>query len=396
MNLETRLEICSDILSKYLPLISQMDMDVIEDFETRVKHPWIDQVGNFTNEELVHFDAYREFDLLQSPDWIELISKIKSVTHFDKVESKQSNFTSYGNQKKQHELAMLYSYLEDLKAKELEVVDFGGGVGNLAFFLENELNMQPLVIEKDIDLINKGEKRVCRHKSNISFKHSMVDKDFKLEHIKAKDLGIGLHTCGNFAPDMMDACARNNVEQIINFGCCYSKIQDDKYHLSSKANHKLKFSARALAGATLGFNKTIREIYDFRIRIMDYKFSFYHYVSQKYGIHQFCPMSNSRKSLYSLPFYEFMKISLNKFYPEKELESEKEVLSFYESEQNRKLNSYFQNYFAISRYIGEVLEIYILTDRALYLQELGYKVEIKQFFDSQISPRNKGIIASRV
>lgn len=393
MDLETRFKICSEILEEYLPLISQMDMNVIENFNNRVQHPWIDKVQTLTQEQLVRFDAYREHTLLECPDWSSLIHKIKKVTKFNKVELKEKSLASYGNQKKQHELAALYSYLESLKSKKVNAIDFGGGVGNLAFFLEDELDMIPTVIEQDIDLIQKGRKRADKKKSSTTFKQSLVDGDFQLDTATG-DLAIGLHTCGNFAVDMMKSCAHNKLKHIVNFGCCYSKIQNDQYHLSSLANHELKFSSRALASATLGFGETISEIYNFRIRIMDYKFSFYHYISQIHGVSKFCPMSNSRRSLYQLSFYEFMTKSINKYYPDFEVRTKEEIDSFYETSANRRLNSYFQCYYAISRYIGEVLEIYLLTDRALYLKELGYKVEIKQFFDPKISPRNKGIIAT--
>lgn len=392
MNLEKRLQICSEILEEYLPFISQMDMDIIENFDKRIKHTWMKKVESFNDEELIRFDADREFELLDCPNWIDLINKIRSITKFDKVEVGPRNLSSYGNLKKQHELSTLYSYLEDLKSKEIEVVDFGGGVGNLAFFLEDELQMIPTVIEKDLELIRKGESRVNKKNSKICFEHSLVDQDFRLEKLGSKDLGIGLHTCGNFAVDMIKTCAAGSIKQVLNLGCCYSKIQDNQYHFSSKANRSLIFNSRALAGATLGFGKTTREIYDFRIRIMNYKFSFYHYIYKHHGILEFCPMSNSRRSLYQLSFFEFMTKSLEKYYPDFKLKDKEYVDEFYKSKANTALNSYFQNYYSISRYIGEVLEIYLLCDRALYLQELGYNVEIKQFFDPNISPRNKGII----
>jgi hypothetical protein len=42
---------------------------------------------------------------------------------------------------------------------------------------------------------------------------------------------------------------------------------------------------------------------------------------------------------------------------------------------------------------GRLMELYILLDRALYLEEHGYKVELLEFFDEPISPRNLGIVA---
>jgi hypothetical protein len=39
------------------------------------------------------------------------------------------------------------------------------------------------------------------------------------------------------------------------------------------------------------------------------------------------------------------------------------------------------------------LEVLLLLDRALWLEEKGHAVEIRQFFDSRLSPRNLGVFA---
>ncbi len=395
MKLENRLTVCSEILTQYLPFISQMDMDIIKDDSAKINHPWLIKLRELTNQELINFDASRDYELLDSPDWIQLIHNIQKITKFEKINIANKDFTTYGKVKKQHELQCLFSHLDKLKNENVSVVDFGGGVGNLAFFLEDELNMRPLVIEKDFDLINKGRSRVEKNQSKIIFSEATVGSNFKINKADQLDLGIGLHTCGNFATDMLESCSINKIKNVLNFGCCYSKIRNDQYNLSSHSNKDLKFNSRALASATVGFGKTTQEIYDFRIRIMNYKFSFYHYVYKKHGIAEFCPMSNSRRSLYSLSFYEFMQKSFQKYYPGLALEDESEVVSFHQSKENKQINSYFQRYYAISRYLGQALEVYLLCDRALYLQEHGYDTEIKEFFDPQISPRNKGIIGVR-
>ena len=43
--------------------------------------------------------------------------------------------------------------------------------------------------------------------------------------------------------------------------------------------------------------------------------------------------------------------------------------------------------------IGRVLEVALVVDRAVALEERGYRVEVRQVFDATISPRNLGILA---
>jgi len=393
MNLSERLKKCSSILEKYLFFISQLDMDVIKNFENRIKHPWLDKVSALSENELLHFDAFRESKIIKCSEWNKLIKQIEEISTFEEVEEVQKNFKTYGNLKKQHELSKIYSHFQELKGKNLHIFDFGAGVGNLSFFLEKELNMIPIGIEENTALIKKGQSRAIKNKSKVSFLESSVNTDFVIDSITSNDLGIGLHTCGNFAVDMINSSIKSNISHITNIGCCYSKIKNNAYNLSSLSNKSLHFNSRALANATLGFKKTSEEIYNYRLRIMNYKFSFYHYVYKTYGHQEFCSMSNSRRSLYQLSFQEFMTKSMMKYYPKSVPINQDELKLFYKTKSNHLLNAYFQAYYAISRYIGEVLEIYILCDRALYLEENGYQVKIKKIFNPEISPRNKVIIA---
>jgi hypothetical protein len=42
---------------------------------------------------------------------------------------------------------------------------------------------------------------------------------------------------------------------------------------------------------------------------------------------------------------------------------------------------------------GRPLELYLLIDRALYLEENGYTAKLVPYFDEELSPRNIGIQA---
>ena len=44
--------------------------------------------------------------------------------------------------------------------------------------------------------------------------------------------------------------------------------------------------------------------------------------------------------------------------------------------------------------LGRVMEVYLILDRAIYLEEQGYEVLVQEFFDEELSPRNIGITAT--
>lgn len=393
MQLEQRFIEIQNLLTIYSPLISQWDEDVLKG--EGLVHPWIDKVSTFSEDELLEFDAKRNHKLLDNPEWLELVDKIKKLTSFKSVEPPKEEITTLGNIKKRHELNRLNSTLAPLS--ESSTLDFGGGVGNLAHHLEKNYNMNVLVIDSNPELIDLGKKKLSKLNSSVTFKSIEITNKIPNELAYAsKDLAIGLHTCGNFANNMLRTCVKNKIPTILNFGCCYSKILDDDYHLSSLANKRIKFNRRALAISTLGFSQVPTELVRYRYQIIDYKYSFYHWNYRVHNILEFKPMGNSRRSLYGKTFSEFVITTLNKYYPQLSKPKPDELDIFYRSQENIELLKYLKSYYAIARYIGELLEAYILCDRALYLEENGYQANILEVFDPTISPRNKLISALRV
>jgi hypothetical protein len=391
LKLEDRLKRISVILQDNLALFSSWDMDAIEG--KRLNQKWLDELSKLSAEDLASFDAQRNYKILQDPQWLNLQSDIHELSSFPKFEISTNIIQTLGKKKKQHELNQLHQLL--INDKKKTSFDFGGGVGNLASFLEKELEMDSHVIERDEALIESGIKKLAKLSppSKITFHKADVSSKSQIPFLKNTDLGIGLHTCGNFATDMFRVCIENKVKKIVNFGCCYSKITDDDYNLSSKSDKSLHLNSRALSCATLGFEEVPIELFQYRCNIMDYKYSLYNWLYLKFKSTDFKAMSNSRRSLYKQNFEEFSMVSLDKFFPDITKPAQGELISFYETIQNQNLLKYFKCYYALSRYFGPLIESYILCDRALFLQESGYNVEIYEVFDPVISPRNKVILA---
>jgi hypothetical protein len=392
INFQNRLIGISTILKAYLPLFSSWDMEAI--CGNQVQDSWITQLISLPDNELAKFDANREFTILEDSSWIKLQNEIKDLTSFPKISPVVDQIITVGNNKKQHELNQLFKLLSEDKKKN--VFDFGGGVGNLAYFLEKELEMSSSVIERDQKLIDSGKSKLLKltPPSKLSFYQEDIKSSSKMPFLNNSEMAIGLHTCGNFANNMLNVCLNHNVKKIINFGCCYSKIEDDEYNISSGSDKELKLNSRALSCATLGFEKVPLDIYHYRLKIMDYKYSLYHWLFLNYKNKDFKSMSNSRRSLFNLDFEEFSFKALEKFFNHIPFPKVGELNEFYNSKKNQDLLKYFKAYYALSRYFGPLIESYILIDRALYLQEKGYNVEILEVFDPSISPRNKAIIAT--
>jgi hypothetical protein len=392
LELERKFTKISVLLKKCLPLLSQNDIHAISG--DRFEHKWISSLTSLSLEDLVRFDAGREHRLLDDPEWLQMIDELKELDTF-KLSNKNdagAELKAFGNVKKQHELKQLYSFLDEDKGKS--VVDFGGGVGHLASFLEQNLFMDVTVLEQNQELVEKGKAKLLKLNSKVTFEHCHIHKNEVTPNILSSDLAIGLHTCGNFATDMFRVCLENKTKKIINFGCCYSKIKSHDYNLSSGSDKSIVFNPRALLSATQAFHSIPTDFYDYRENIVKHKFSFLHWLFKEHGNLDFFSMSNSRKSLYENTFSDYLEICLAKYFPELPLPDKTGTNLFYESSENIELLNYISVIYAIRRYLGQLVELYLLCDRALYLNEKGYAVEIVEVFDPSISPRCRAIVAT--
>jgi hypothetical protein len=389
MNLSKKLNRASKILDQFKDFYSQLDENVFKG--NAFKHPWLYEISRLSIDQRVQFDAKRDYTVLKDSTWINLVEEINDICTFEKVERSESKQHFLGNAKKRHELTQLGHILSPYQKKQ--TVDFGGGVGNFAYFLEQEHSMKVQVLEQDKVLIDKGIAKLGKLGSNVKFSLCKISKESNTS-LENFDLGVGLHTCGNFSNDIFRLAISQKLPSLINFGCCYTKIQDDDYNISIESNKHLYFNQRALSFATLGFGPIPEDFFHFREKIVNFKMSYYHWLYQTHGIIDFVSMSNSRRTLFDKSFYEFSTITTDKHFQSISLDSEYEMNTFYNSTENKDLMSYFWAYYAIARYFGELIETYILLDRALFLQDHGYSVKIIDVFDPNISPRNKAIMAS--
>jgi hypothetical protein len=395
INLSKNLKDIANLLQENLQFVSQDDAQVIKGH--RLNSPWIEKVMQLNETDLADFDALRNSNLLENDNWKKLILKIQTLGNFPIIEETKKEVVKsppLGKAKKQHELLAIHQLLgTHLKLNNSKVgADFGGGVGNLSQFLYSNFQLDMSIFEMNPELIKLGKDKNHKGSTPLNFIQHEFNGPLKSNTIAAADFGIGLHTCGNFANDMLESCILNKTPVILNWGCCYSKIKHGQYNISGLQS--LDLSQRALSAGTLSFAKTDLKTYKFRLKVMNYKYSFYHWLYKTHNKIQFIPMGNSRASLYNKDFSEFVSIQLAKFYPELKPPNKTELEKFYASSENRELNHYFKAYYAITRYIGELVELYIIYDRANYLVNNGYDVEILRTFDIKISPRNILLLAT--
>jgi hypothetical protein len=370
---------------------------------------WIEDLRRIQDKnDVIRIEKKDVFDFIKNPSLINFYKRIEELSILPQIKSlppmPEVPWTWLKIiPKKKHEIKRLAPYLMDIYARKdiQEIIDIGGGTGLLAQTLVNQYGLKVTSVDMNQSFQDSG---LIRHKKNLKDPSNQVQfKNIKVESggefsllLKKKVMPIGLHTCGRLALDIIKVSAENEVSALVNFGCCYHTldVSEDLQNISkfSQENNGLWLNKFALTLAGRAHRKMDEKDYDFKLKVKFYRYAIHILLKDEYGIEGLIGLGNSMPKLYDESFGEYVyeqlgRINLN---PKHTIE---------------ELNVYFRRpelILAIEQMLtaghirnalGRILEIYLLLDRAIYLEEKGYEVLVEEFFDEELSPRNIGITA---
>jgi hypothetical protein len=308
--------------------------------------------------------------------------------------------------KKQHEIKKLAPLIHHLsKAHQIdEIIDIGGGIGLLAQTLVNQYNLKVCSIDLDPVLQKTGYERHlknAKHPNNLvryeQVKVEIGGKKFA-ELLVGKVLTVGLHTCGPLAVAQLKASAEKKAEVIINFGCCYHKLEHhhEAQNISefAKAHTPYVLSRYALTLSSRAHRKLEEKDFDLKQKVKLYRYAIHFLFHDHYGMREFVGLGNSKPSLYDESFghYALEQMARLEILPK---HTKNELDDYFNNLDRQNLISKMLAAGLIRDAFGRALELYILLDRAIYLEEQGYHAELLQCFDEIVSPRNVGLVVTK-
>jgi hypothetical protein len=409
MNFQQRFLEIQDLLKPYQNLwqneIMLMYPDPVGDYSLE----WIEDLLRFQDKtDVIKLEKKEVFDFIESPSLIEFYRQIEKLEKLPTIPDyppmPEDRFTwLYIIPKKQHEIMRLTPHLNALyQERQIKnVIDVGGGVGLLAQTLTNQFQMQVTSIDMNAELqktgIERNRKNAKDPANTVQFKNIRVENGGEFIKLLQDDtMPVGLHTCGKLALDLIRVSTDKKVPALVNFGCCYHTLEKspDMQQLSKFAqkNDALWMNKFALTLSCRAHRKMDEKDYDFKIKVKHYRYAFHILLHDFYHIEELVNLGNSSPKLYDAPFAEyameqFKRIGID---PKQSME---ELNSFYANQALKKLIEQMLAAGLIRNAMGRLLEIYLLLDRAIYLEENGYQVQVQEFFEEEISPRNIGITA---
>lgn len=307
--------------------------------------------------------------------------------------------------KKQHEIRKLAPLLDQLyQSKNIQKpVDIGGGIGLLAQTLVNQYGHRVCSVDLDPVMQKTG---LDRHRKNARNPENLVEyQNVKVELgdgafsnlLDSSTMTVGLHTCGDLAVAQLEASAKRKARSIVNFGCCYHKIVNDSpvQNISNFAREHGKFHMTqfALTLASRAHLKLPEKDFDFKMKVKLFRYAIHFLLHDHYDIKKLVSLGNSNRQLYEGNFgvyalEQFQRIDLVPKHTAQELDV------YFNSPEIQLVLMKMLSGGIIRDSFGRLLELYLQLDRAIYLEEQGYQVELLQCFDEIISPRNLGLFAT--
>jgi hypothetical protein len=407
MNFQQRFLEIQDFMKPYQKIWQNEIMLKYPDFLDGYSREWVEELRAFQDKEtVIRLEKKEVFDYIKNPELIELYRRIVELEKLPQIPElpplkEERNIWLYIIPKKQHEIKRLAPYLNQLyhERKIKNVVDIGGGIGLLAQILNNQYQMNITTIDMNAEFQKTGDERNKFNAKNpanrVQYKNMKVEEggDFA-ELLDSGAMPIGLHTCGKLAIDQIRIGSANKVPAMVNFGCCYHTLEKDPAHqrLSrfAQENEAFWMTKFALTLSCRAHRKMDEKDYDLKMKVKFFRYSFHILLNDHYGEKELISLGNSSPKLYDESFGIYALEQFKRIH----IEPKHNVNELNDFFANPKLKVTIEQMLAaglIRNAMGRILEIYLLLDRAIYLEEQGYTVKVEEFFIEELSPRNIGI-----
>lgn len=413
MNFKSQAQKLRSFLEKHQALFQQEIMNKYPHTITDYPREWIDLLDTLSQEELFMIDCKKVPEKIVGTSFHVFMQELDTLTEVpftaEKAEYPLEDWAFHGvKKKKRHEIQKIVPVLKDLHdSRDFDyVVDIGGGVGHLSRVLSHYHGIPSVSLDQNAEFQKIGQERLQKFRkipgaSHVEFINHTFGTVASPEKIKKifnpRSFSLGLHTCGPLALTLMRETVAHQGRGLLNFGCCYYKMNPEKDFPVSQFYQQENFfrlNLYALSLATRSHAEMGSETYKTKERVKYYRYGLHLFLMEKYNNSHFTDVGECPVSVYWMPFAHYLRLKLSEIKPGHGF-SDADFEEFYHStEIQHKLREMFLCNI-IRWQLGRALEVYLQLDRCLFLAEQGFEVKFEQYFTESLSPRNLGILALR-
>lgn len=267
-------------------------------------------------------------------------------------------------------------------------LDWCAGKGHLGRRLLHT-GQQLTCLEYDPALISSGQALSDHHQLPVTHRLQDVLADVTLS---AAHTPVALHACGDLHVRLLQLASAAGCKQLALAPCCYNRIHADRYQPLSGAG---RASALQLSVDDLGLplSETVtagKRVRQQRDTSMARRLGFDHLQRQLRHCDTYLPTPSLPASWLDKPFADYCRELAGL----KGLSTGEQDWAALEARGWRRLAE-VRNLELLRGLFRRPLELWLVLDRALFLREQGYKVEVGSFCETRLTPRNLMVLAER-
>ncbi len=290
-------------------------------------------------------------------------------------------------------LAQIAAFARQLPATDLPMLEWCAGKGHLGRLLAWQFQRPVTSIEWQPQLCADGSALATQFQLPQRFVHADVLTAAGSAVLAPQQQVLALHACGQLHIQLLQQAASKGCQQLHVVPCCYHLIPDQQYRpLSALAQQQdLALSQHDLKLAVQGQVTAGARIEKLRHTEVQWRLAYQALRAELSGDNHYRPLASVAKHWFSGEFADFAcwaaeQHQLNlpaapdwQHYLAKGLEHAALV----------------QRIELVRHVFRRPLELWLVLDRALYLEQQGYQVRLSAFCDYQVTPRNLLLQAER-
>ena len=278
------------------------------------------------------------------------------------------------------------AFASALPRNQLPLVDWCAGKGHLSRIVQRVQRQPVHCLEWDAALVAAGSALAEKQQLNIHYHHHDVMQPPPMACSDPDKVHIGLHACGELHAQLLRHVANSGAQAVALSPCCYHKIPATEYQpLSATAQRSaLRLNRSALHLAVQDTVTARRGERRLREQERLWRLGFDALQRELRGCNEYLNIPSTKRSLLRQDFPTFCQWAADT----KQLQLPKNT--DYDRYLQRGREKYQQVFRLelLRRLFNRPLELWLVLDRALYLQEQGYHVTVSRFCKSSVSPRN--------
>jgi hypothetical protein len=361
--------------------------------------PWpqlFNKLNDLSSDKLLELEQNPDLSYAYFSDVIPQLPELKKLTDIFSMVTKEVEFPFWLEAGiKGRKLAQLKSFVAAVDETELPVLEWCAGKGHLGRMLAFKGTKKVHSVEIQPHLCEQGTALAKKYDMNIDFIQADVLQDDLSQQIQKKQHAVALHACGKLHQTLMRQAVSSKTQKLSLSPCCYHLMQDSN-HYQAMSDEALKSEINlSNYDLKLALQETVTaadRITQKRTLEVEWRLGFDQLMRDVTGTDKYISVPSVSKSMFSTTFEAFCTWAAEK--KSLDLPNNIDFENYYQKGKARKKIT--EKIELVRHLFRRPIEVWLILDRALYLQNHGYHVTVNEFCDKQVTPRNILIQAYKI